>query len=49
MYNPGVTNASSDYDKLPRIISDPVIDSYLKSNNSLISDLNRTEGLKMIL
>jgi len=26
VYNPAVTNASSDHEKLPRLINDPVID-----------------------
>jgi len=49
VYNPGVTNASSDIDKLPRVINDPVIDSCLRANNSLISDIMSHEGKQMII
>jgi hypothetical protein len=47
-YNPGLTNASSDYDKLPRVMNDPVIDSLLRKSNPLIDDVMNHEGLKMI-
>ena len=49
VYNPGVTSASSDYDKLPRVINDPVIDSCLRANNSLICDVMHQEGRQMIM
>ena len=48
VYNPGVTNASSDYEKLPRFINDPVIDSYFRSNNSLINEVMQNEARSMI-
>jgi hypothetical protein len=45
-----VTNASSDYEKLPRFINDPVIDSYFrKKNNELFSEIMSYEGSKMIM
>lgn len=33
-YNPSVTNASSDFEKLPRTANDPVIDYQFKKKNS---------------
>ena len=34
VYNPAVTNASSDHEKLPRMMNDPVIDQNFKINNA---------------
>lgn len=48
MYNPGVTNASSDYEKLPRILNDPVIDGFLRFKNPLLSDLMVHEGQQIL-
>jgi hypothetical protein len=45
VYNPGVTNASSDYEKLPRVINDPVINSYFRTKTgNLFSDIMTYEG-----
>lgn len=50
VYNPGVTNASSDYEKLPRVINDPVIDSYFRTKTGdLFSDIMTFEGHQMIM
>ena len=45
VYNPAVTNASSDHEKLPRMINDPVIDQHFKINNArLFQDIMTQEA-----
>jgi hypothetical protein len=34
VYNPAVTNASSDHEKLPRLMNDPVIDQHFMQTNA---------------
>lgn len=45
VYNPAVTNASSDPEKLPRLVNDPVIDQYFKQTNArLFQDIMSYEA-----
>ena len=48
-YNPAVTNASSDFEKLPRTANDPVIDYQFKKNNSYCYQTLMTMNSEKIL
>lgn len=48
-YNPAVTNASSDFEKLPRTANDPVIDYQFKKNNSFCYKTLMTMNSEKIL
>ena len=50
VYNPGVTAASSDYEKLPRAaVNDPVIDAqFKKKNESLLNSIMKNESTSML-
>jgi hypothetical protein len=50
MYKPSVTNASSDYIKLPRLYNDPVVDRQFKSKNSdAVISLNQFEAEQLLI
>ena len=48
-YNPSVTNASSDFEKLPRTANDPVIDYQFKKKNSFCYKALMTMNSEQIL